>query len=89
MFQVTITQRNAESRLEENLNLRPTKLRPAVARKGLKTFFFFANAFSKFKIFSDNLRKVRLIKTSTLFLCLKKAVIMNNDRIRSSHYFVN
>ncbi|XP_044047841.1 coiled-coil domain-containing protein 77 [Siniperca chuatsi] len=30
---VTITQRNAESRLEENLNLRPTKLRPAVTRK--------------------------------------------------------
>ncbi|XP_041794893.1 coiled-coil domain-containing protein 77 isoform X2 [Chelmon rostratus] len=30
---VTVTQRNAESRSEENLNLRPTKLRPAVTRK--------------------------------------------------------
>ncbi|XP_034541241.1 coiled-coil domain-containing protein 77 [Notolabrus celidotus] len=30
---VTITQRNAESRLDENLNLRPTKLRPAATRK--------------------------------------------------------
>ncbi|XP_029290528.1 coiled-coil domain-containing protein 77 isoform X2 [Cottoperca gobio] len=30
---VTVTQRNAESSLEENLNLRPTKLRHAVTRK--------------------------------------------------------
>ncbi|XP_070687119.1 coiled-coil domain-containing protein 77 isoform X1 [Pempheris klunzingeri] len=30
---VTITQRNAESRLEDNLNLRQTKLRPAATRK--------------------------------------------------------
>ncbi|XP_068579315.1 coiled-coil domain-containing protein 77 isoform X1 [Cebidichthys violaceus] len=30
---VTVTQKNAESRLEENLNLRPTKLRPAATRK--------------------------------------------------------
>ncbi|XP_020496940.2 coiled-coil domain-containing protein 77 [Labrus bergylta] len=30
---VTVTQRNAESRLEDNLNLRPTKLRPPAARK--------------------------------------------------------
>ncbi|XP_070827912.1 coiled-coil domain-containing protein 77 isoform X2 [Chaetodon trifascialis] len=30
---VTVTQRNAECRSEENLNLRPTKLRPTVTRK--------------------------------------------------------
>uniref|UniRef100_A0A3B4X8S2 Coiled-coil domain containing 77 n=1 Tax=Seriola lalandi dorsalis TaxID=1841481 RepID=A0A3B4X8S2_SERLL len=30
---VTITQRNPESRLEENLSLRPTKLRPSMNRK--------------------------------------------------------
>ncbi|XP_060892493.1 coiled-coil domain-containing protein 77 [Labrus mixtus] len=30
---VTVTQRNAESRLEDNLNLRPTKLRPPATRK--------------------------------------------------------
>ncbi|XP_038562326.1 coiled-coil domain-containing protein 77 [Micropterus salmoides] len=30
---VTITQRKAESSLEENLNLRPTRLRPALTRK--------------------------------------------------------
>ncbi|XP_032379139.1 coiled-coil domain-containing protein 77 isoform X1 [Etheostoma spectabile] len=30
---VTVTQRNAESRVEENLNLRPTKFRPAATRK--------------------------------------------------------
>ncbi|KAK9516924.1 hypothetical protein VZT92_024830 [Zoarces viviparus] len=30
---VIVTQKNAESRLEENLNLRPTKLRPAATRK--------------------------------------------------------
>ncbi|XP_028264039.1 coiled-coil domain-containing protein 77 [Parambassis ranga] len=30
---VTITQRNSESRLEEHLNLRPTKLKPAATRK--------------------------------------------------------
>ncbi|KAM7003296.1 coiled-coil domain-containing protein 77 [Tautogolabrus adspersus] len=30
---VTVTQRNTESRLEDNLNLRPTKLRPPASRK--------------------------------------------------------
>ena len=36
-FQVTVTQRRPESRSEENLNLRPTKLKPAATAKGLKT----------------------------------------------------
>lgn len=39
IFQVTVSQRNVESTLDDNLNLRPTKLKPAATRKGLKTFF--------------------------------------------------
>lgn len=40
VFQVTITQRQPEFRLEESLSLRPTKLKPTVTRKGLKTCVF-------------------------------------------------
>ena len=38
VFQVTISQRNVESTLDDNLNLRPTKLKPAATRKGWKIF---------------------------------------------------
>lgn len=61
MLQVTITQRKAESGLEETLSLRPTKLRPAVSRKGLETFL-------SSNVSSDDLRNI-IVACEIVVIC--------------------
>lgn len=45
MLQVIIAQKGTDSQLEEHLSIRPTKLRPAATRKGLKSLLISANIF--------------------------------------------
>lgn len=74
IFQVTISQRYPESRLEESLSLRPTKLRPAATRKGLKIYFS-TNNIIFFRLIIQDVNVFYLCCCFCLFL-IKSSLLM-------------